>query len=564
MPSTRRPQGGRRGRHDPPRALTLALLLGLASLLSPLAARAQDVAALYRARCAVCHGPEGRGDGPAAALLTPPPRDFTTGVYKFRSTPSGTLPTEADVFRTITRGLPGTSMPPFADLLPEAERRALARHVLALAPASRRTAPPLQVPFFNWRPALAARGEQVYLRAGCAECHGADGRGEGWRPKREGPTGEVPPTNLTEPWSFRGGTQIDDIALRILAGIDGSPMPSFAGSVSYNDALVIGAYVLTLGRDPIWRASDAARIATAGVATEPLARGRYLVNAMACALCHTPAGDRDGAYEQHLFLAGGMRVSAYPWGVWYSRNLTPDPETGLGQWSEAEIVAALTRGVARDGRRLDPMAMPWPWFSRLTPEDARAIAVYLKALPPIRNPVPKPRSVSWGERAGGKLLALVGPPVAIEFWGGNAAVDPALGGVPASIARRLLANAIGWGLLVALVLLGGAAIVLAAARHARGRRPAAGRVAHVGALAAAPLHGPGAHDAADRRRDTRAAVVAPGPRARARPARRVPGDDRAVRALPHAGQPVHRLPDLADTRGRDGGALARLRQRGVE
>jgi mono/diheme cytochrome c family protein len=454
-------------RDDRAARLTPALLLALAVVLAPSIAHAQDVAALYRARCAVCHGAEGRGDGPAAALLTPRPRDFTTGVYKFRSTPSGTLPTEADVLRTITRGLPGTSMPPFGDLLGEPERRALARHVLAMAPPSRLTGAPLPVPFFNWRPAVAVRGGQAYERAGCGDCHGADGRGEGWRPKREGPTGEVPPTNLTEPWSFRGGAQIDDIALRILGGIDGSPMPSFAGTVSRDDALVIAAYVLTLGREPIWRAGDAAAIATAGVATEPLARGRYLVNAVACTLCHTPASATDGAYDARFFLAGGMRVSAYPWGVWYSRNLTPDADTGLGQWSEAEIVTAITRGIARDGRRLDPMAMPWPWFSRLTPEDARAIATYLKALPPIRNDVPRPRVITFGERAGGKLLALAGAGGAIEFWGGNAATDRALVGVPASAGRRIAANVLGWGSAVVVFLLTAAGFVLIRGRGAR-------------------------------------------------------------------------------------------------
>lgn len=448
-------RGQRRGRR-----LTTVLVLALALALAPLTAAAQDVAALYRARCAVCHGGEGRGDGPAAPLLAPKPRDFTTGVYKFRSTPSGSLPTEADVFRTITRGLSGTSMPPFADLLNDTERRALARHVLAFAPPSRPTAAPLNVPFFNWRPALAVRGEQAYVRAGCATCHGEDGRGEGWRPKSEGPTGEVPPTNLTEPWSFRGGAQIDDIALRILGGIDGSPMPSFADSVSRNDALVIAAYVLTLGRDPIWRVTDPARIATAGVATDPLARGRYLVNAMACALCHTPVSAETGAYDPQFFLAGGMRVTAYPWGVWYSRNLTPDADTGLGRWSEAEIVTAVTRGIARDGRRLDPMAMPWVWFSRLTPADAQAIATYLKALPPIRNDVPKPRRTTLGEDAGGKLLALLGAESAIGFWGGNAALDRALVGIPVSLGWRVLGSVIGWGSGVTIFLFTAAGIVL--------------------------------------------------------------------------------------------------------
>jgi mono/diheme cytochrome c family protein len=203
------------------------------------------------------------------------------------------------------------------------------------------------------------------------------------------------------------------------------------------------------------------------VATEPLARGRYLVSAMACALCHTPVSAETGAYDPRLFLAGGMRVSAYPWGVWYSRNLTPDADTGLGQWSEADIVAAITRGIARDGRRLDPMAMPWVWFSRLTPDDARAIATYLKALPAVRNHVPKPRRITPGEGAGGKLLALLGADSAIGFWGGNAGLDQALVGIPVSLARRVLASVIGWGTGVLIFLFTATGIVLARRGWAR-------------------------------------------------------------------------------------------------
>ena len=440
-------------------ALTVALLAALALALAPGAARA-DVADLYRARCAVCHGAEGRGDGPAASLLSPRPRDFTAGLYKFRSTPAGTLPTEADVLRTITRGLPGTSMPGFAEVLTDGERRELARHVLALAPASRRAADVITLPAMDWRPALATRGARAYVRAGCADCHGTDGRGDGWRPRREGPTGEMPPTNLTEPWTFRGGAQIDDIALRILGGIDGSPMAAFAGSLSAGDAVVIAAYVLTLGRDPIWRATDPAQIATAGVATEPRARGRYLVNAMLCARCHTPSSAEDGAYDASHFLAGGARISAYPWGVWYSRNLTPDRDTGLGAWSDDEILRALTRGIARDGRRLDAMAMPWPWFSRLRADDARAIVAYLRSLPPIRNDVPKPRRLTVGEVVGATLLALGGAESAVELWGGNAAVDRTLVGIPAARGRRVLAGVLGWGSGLLVFLLTAAALVL--------------------------------------------------------------------------------------------------------
>ncbi len=105
-----------RGRAPPPSPSSL--------VTAPAAA---DGGAIYRARCAVCHGVEGRGDGPAAGLLTPRPRDFTTGRYKFRSTPTGSLPTLADVVVTTARGLRGTSMPAFADVLTPDEHRRLAR-----------------------------------------------------------------------------------------------------------------------------------------------------------------------------------------------------------------------------------------------------------------------------------------------------------------------------------------------------------------------------------------------------------------------------------------------------
>jgi mono/diheme cytochrome c family protein len=416
--------------------------------LGPTAAGA-DPSALYRRHCAVCHGGEGRGDGPAAGLLHPGPRDFTAGQYKFRSTPTGRLPTVQDLVRTIGTGLPGTAMPGYADLLGPAEIDALAREVLALAPSSARAGVPIGLG--GPAPGLdgaAARGRALYERAGCGECHGPDGQARDWRPEREGPGGPPRPTDLTEPWSFRGGTTIDDVARRILTGLDGSPMPAYAGALSPAEAREVAAFVRSFGREPAWAAGDPAVARDAGVTGDPLARGRYLTNAMLCPLCHTPIGADDGAYDTRHFLAGGMRVTAYPWGVWYSRNLTPDPETGLGRWSEADIVRAIRTGLAPDGRRLDPMAMPWPWFSRLTDADARAIAIYLRALPPVRNAVPPAARLPVAEAVGGKLLALAGAPVAVAFSGGNAAADPALRDAPpASRGLRVGAAALGWATL---------------------------------------------------------------------------------------------------------------------
>lgn len=416
-------------------------LFALALLLVP-APAAADGGAVYRERCAVCHGAEGRGDGPAAGLLAPRPRDFTTGRYKFRSTPTGSLPTLADVVATTARGLRGTSMPAFGDVLAPGEIEAVARHVLTFAPPTMRRGLSLPLP-------AVARGDgpALFRRAGCAECHGADGRGSAWRTSGAPPWGGRPATRLDEPWTFRGGSDEVAVAQRILTGVDGSAMPAYAGALSGAEARALARYVRTLARPPIWEERDPARVATAGIATDPRERGRYFVHAMQCPLCHTPISAETGAYDTRYFLAGGMRVSAWPWGVWYSRNLTPDIATGLGGWSEAEIVAAVTRGVRPDGRRLDPMAMPWPWFSRLSPEDARAIAAYLRSLPPTPNAVPPPETIPFVERVGGKLAALAGAEAAVAFWGGNAARTREITDV-APPGRRRAARALGWGTLI--------------------------------------------------------------------------------------------------------------------
>jgi mono/diheme cytochrome c family protein len=336
-------------------------------------------------------------------------------------------------------------MPGYEDRLAPGEIEALAGQVLGLAAGTARSGLPLDLgaraPISAARVAL---GAALYARAGCADCHGVDGRAPGWRPTREGP-GVTRPTDLTEPWTFRGGADEDAIALRILTGLDGSAMPGYAAVLGGAEARDVAAYVRSLGRVPLWAAEDPALVRAAGVAGDPRDRGRYLVTAMLCPLCHTPISPATGAYDTARFMAGGMRVSAYPWGVWYSRNLTPDADTGLGRWSDAEIVAAVTRGVARDGRRLDPMAMPWPWFSRLTASDAAAIATYLRALPPVASRVPGVERVAVPEAVGGKLMALFGAEVAVEFWGGDAVTDPSLRGIiPVSAGRRAGARILGW------------------------------------------------------------------------------------------------------------------------
>lgn len=118
-------------------------------------------------------------------------------------------------------------------------------------------------------------------------------------------------------------------------------------------------------------------------------RGKYLVAVAGCSDCHTP-GNFLGHPDFSRFLGGSDVGFSIPgMGVFVGRNLTPDPETGLGKWTNQQIVAAITTGVRPDGRILAPI-MPYEDFKNLTKSDALAIAAYLKSLPPVKHAVPGP------------------------------------------------------------------------------------------------------------------------------------------------------------------------------
>jgi mono/diheme cytochrome c family protein len=129
--------------------------------------------------------------------------------------------------------------------------------------------------------------------------------------------------------------------------------------------------------------------APAGAADAQIARGKYLVTLGGCSDCHTP-GSFLGKPDMKQFLGGSDVGFAIPnLGVFVGRNLTPDKETGLGSWTRAQIVTAITTGKRPDGRELAPI-MPWMGFAKLTKADANAIAAYLQSLPPVKHAVPGP------------------------------------------------------------------------------------------------------------------------------------------------------------------------------
>jgi mono/diheme cytochrome c family protein len=127
--------------------------------------------------------------------------------------------------------------------------------------------------------------------------------------------------------------------------------------------------------------------------------GRYVATVGTCPLCHTAGPSPTRPFAPFPEMGGGMKVNWRVFGTTYSRNLTPDRETGLGEWSDNEIRRAITGGISRDGRLMHWQAMPWDHFSSFRPEDLEALIAYLRHLPPRRSRVPDPEPPRPGDEA---------------------------------------------------------------------------------------------------------------------------------------------------------------------
>jgi DMSO reductase family type II enzyme heme b subunit len=258
-----------------------ALLRHGAGLLEPRPAAAQAAGGergkqLYEARCALCHGSAGKGDGPAAERLLPRPRDFTAGKYKIRSTPSGQLPTDEDLARVIREGMPGTSMPAWGHVITEAsDMGALVGHVQGFAEGFKGAKPEVAKlpPEVASSEASIKRGREMFEAIECHKCHGTAGRGdpEPGSDLKDDWGHPVRPANLHKPWTFRGGPERKDVATRLATGLMGSPMPTFADSVEKpEDIWHLANYVRSLGPDrPNWASLLQVRAASEAPPSDP-------------------------------------------------------------------------------------------------------------------------------------------------------------------------------------------------------------------------------------------------------------------------------------------------------
>lgn len=226
--------------------------LGVSLTRHALAATAADLKLgerVYLESCAACHGIVGDGKGPEAYRLRTKPRDFTSGLYKFRSTPSGSLPMDDDIVRTLRQGVRGTSMLP--------QRHLSDREILSvteyLKTFSRRfqeekPAPALKIPPLPPLTAkLIATGRAKFEEAGCAECHGPGGRGNGPSAKdlKDLVGNSISPSDLTlRP--FKSGQRPEDVYRTIATGLDGTPMPSYEGALSPEEEWALVGYIVSI------------------------------------------------------------------------------------------------------------------------------------------------------------------------------------------------------------------------------------------------------------------------------------------------------------------------------
>lgn len=213
---------------------------------------------VYERNCMICHGERGDGTGELSAQVIPRPRSFAQGLFKYRSTPFGKLPTNADLERTIRGGLSGTAMGMFTQFSSE-ELRAVVEYLKSFSRRWRREgnyAAPMTMPEApHWLAddsALTrhgAAGKPVF-EALCASCHGTAGDGQG-------PVAAA----LMDEWGFpavpadlrrthlRSGSELGDIYRVLMTGLNGTPMVSFADALSPEQKWDVIAYIAMLRRE---------------------------------------------------------------------------------------------------------------------------------------------------------------------------------------------------------------------------------------------------------------------------------------------------------------------------
>ena len=224
--------------------------IGMQSHIGNITGHAADAKSDYRRYCAGCHGDLGDGQGENAVWLDPKPRDFTIAQFKCRSTPTGTLPTDEDLFNTIARGLDNSNMPQW-NTFTKVQRADLVAYIKHFSAKWQTEKPgtPIQIPA---EPEVTAdrikAGQALFKRLECWKCHGVEGRGNG--PSADTLTDDlnrpIKPFNFHDGNRFKCGTSDADLYKIFMTGLDGTPMPSFADNVKPDEAWDLVFYLRTL------------------------------------------------------------------------------------------------------------------------------------------------------------------------------------------------------------------------------------------------------------------------------------------------------------------------------
>lgn len=238
---------------------------------------------VYFRRCVGCHGEKGDGKGPSARFLNPKPRDFTSGTFKFRSTTGGanSLPSDEDLFITVSHGLWGTAMPPWYEISAQ-ERLAVIQFIKTFSGRWKNEKPGDAIQIPEEPPVTMesiARGQQQFETV-CFACHGASGLGDGVPAGTLSDTWGNPinPANFTLPAGVPGGVKLGHdgrhIFKTIVTGIGGTPMPSFADAftpaqtwdiVHYVQSLRVNAHIASLKLAGLTGSEQAASFCTSSV-----------------------------------------------------------------------------------------------------------------------------------------------------------------------------------------------------------------------------------------------------------------------------------------------------------
>ena len=211
------------------------------------------------------------------------------------------------------------------------------------------------------------RGAAAYEKLQCGKCHGTDGRGTGaaattfeddWRqPLRA--------ADLTEPWTFHGGSTSADVFMRFRAGMSGTPMPSFKDAATDTEMWDLANYVVSLARKPVWEMNAEETAAfyarqDAEAKANPVKRGEYLVDTLGCALCHSPV-DQEKRLIPGMKLAGGLRMHIEPYGDY------PDRQSHVGQGDRSRQLDRCgdqERHHARHAAAMAPAFFRFRWTGR--------------------------------------------------------------------------------------------------------------------------------------------------------------------------------------------------------